>query len=51
MVGLTALWVPIVVSAVFVFIALALVHGVLGWHKGDMTAIPSEAASWKCCAA
>src|SRR5206468_3678032 len=43
MVGLTALWLPIVVSAVFVFIALALIHGVLGWHKGDMTAVPGEA--------
>jgi hypothetical protein len=43
MVGLTALWMPIVVSAALVFIALALVHGLLGWHKGDMTAVPREA--------
>ena len=43
MVGLTALWMPIVVSAVFVFIALSLIHGMLGWHKGDMTAVPGEA--------
>src|SRR3954468_5131405 len=34
---------PILVSAVFVFIALALIHGLLGWHKGDMTAVPGEA--------
>ncbi|MDQ6830786.1 MAG: hypothetical protein M3081_18140 [Gemmatimonadota bacterium] len=40
MVGLSALWNPIVVSAVFVLIALSLIHAILGWHKGDMTAIP-----------
>src|SRR5205823_6098081 len=43
MVGLGALWMPIVVSAVFVFVALALIHGLLGWHKGDMSAVPGEA--------
>lgn len=43
MVGLSALWMPVVVSAMFVFIALALVHGVLGWHKDDMAAVPAEA--------
>ena len=43
MVGLSALWIPIVVSAVFVFIALAIIHGMLGWHKGDMAAVPGEA--------
>ena len=43
MVGLSALWMPIVVSAVFVFIALTIIHGMLGWHKDDMTAVPGEA--------
>lgn len=43
MIGLSALWMPVVVSAVFVFIALALIHGMLGWHKGDMAAVPGEA--------
>ena len=43
MVGLSALWMPIVVSAVFVFIALMLIHGMLGWHKDDMTGVPGEA--------
>ncbi len=43
MVGLSALWMPIVVSAVFVFIALAIIHAMLGWHKSDMAAVPSEA--------
>jgi len=42
MVVLSALWMPIVVSAVFVFIVLVLIHAVLGWHKGDMAAVPGE---------
>ena len=42
MVGLFALWMPIVVSAVFVFIALMLIHGLFGWHRADMTAVPGE---------
>jgi hypothetical protein len=44
MVGLVALWMPIVASAVFVLIALMLIHGMLGWHKADMAAIPGEEA-------
>ena len=43
MVGLSALWMPIVVSALFVFIALMIIHAMLGWHKGDMSALPGEA--------
>jgi hypothetical protein len=43
MVGLSALWMPIVVSAVFVLVALFLIHGLLGWHKDDMSAVPGEA--------
>ena len=42
MVGLVALWKPIIVSAVFVFIALAIIHMIPGWHQGDMTAVPGE---------
>lgn len=42
MVGLSALWMPIVVSAVFVFIALAIIHMIPGWHQNDMTAVPGE---------
>jgi hypothetical protein len=44
MVGLSALWMPIVVSAVFVFVALMMIHGLLGWHKDDMVALPGEAS-------
>jgi hypothetical protein len=43
MVGLPALWMPILVSAVFVFIALTIIHAMLGWHKGDMHMVPGEA--------
>ena len=42
MVGLVALWMPIVVSAVFVLVAFLIIHA-LGWHRGDMAALPGEA--------
>lgn len=42
MVTLAALWMPIVVSAVFVFIASAVLHSIPVWHKKDMTALPDE---------
>jgi hypothetical protein len=43
MVGLSALWMPIVLTSVFVFIALMIIHGLLCWHKADMAALPGEA--------
>ena len=42
MVGLSALWMPILVSAVFVLITLVVTHMVPGWHKSDMAAVPGE---------
>jgi ATP-binding cassette subfamily F protein 3 len=42
MVGLPALWMPIVVSAVFVLVAFLSIHA-SGWHRGDMAALPGEA--------
>lgn len=42
MVGLLALWMPILVSAVFVFITLAIIHMIPGWHQRDMIAVPGE---------
>ena len=42
MVGPSALWMPIAVSAVFVTIALLLIHGALRWHRADMAALPGE---------
>ena len=42
MFGLAVLWMPIVVSAVLVTIALVVVHMIPGWHQGDMAAVPGE---------
>ncbi|MFN7943334.1 MAG: hypothetical protein U0X73_17210 [Thermoanaerobaculia bacterium] len=45
MVPLMNLWVPIVVSAVFVFIVSTLAHMVINWHRGDYRALPDEEAA------
>ncbi|HWG35687.1 MAG TPA: hypothetical protein VN650_16090 [Gemmatimonadaceae bacterium] len=42
MTGLFALWLPILLSAVIVFIASALIHTVLPWHKGDYRSVANE---------
>lgn len=42
MTGLHALWLPIVVSSVIVFIVSSLIHTVLPWHKGDYPKLPDE---------
>jgi len=42
MVGLSALWMPIPVSAVFVLVTLVVIHMMPGWHKSDMAAVPDE---------
>ena len=42
MVALSALWMPILVSAVFVFIVTMIVHMIPGWHQADMAAVPGE---------
>jgi hypothetical protein len=42
MVGIAALWLPIVVSAAFVFVALMVIHMMPGWHRDDMAAVPGE---------
>jgi hypothetical protein len=39
---LTILWLPIVLSAVFVFIASSIMHMVLPYHKSDYRALPDE---------
>jgi hypothetical protein len=44
MVSLTALWLPILLSAVLVFAASSLIHMVLGWHAADWKKFPSEDA-------
>ncbi len=44
MVPLTHLWVPILLSAVIVFLASSAIHMVLKWHHGDYLALPEEEA-------
>jgi hypothetical protein len=43
MTSLAALWLPILLSAVFVFVASSLIHMVLQWHKGDYRKLADEA--------
>jgi len=42
MTALSALWLPILLSAVFVFMASSLIHMVLPWHKSDYPKLPNE---------
>ncbi len=42
MVPLTALWLPIVLSAVIVFVASSLIHMLLGYHNSDYHKLPDE---------
>ena len=42
MTGLHALWLPIVLSAVAVFILSSVIHMMLPWHKGDFAKLPNE---------
>jgi hypothetical protein len=42
MVPLTALWLPIVVSAVIVFIASSIMHMLLPYHHSDYRPLPDE---------
>lgn len=42
MVELTALWLPILLSSVLVFVASSIIHMVLPWHKSDYPAVPNQ---------
>ena len=44
MVSLTQLWVPIILSAVIVFLASSLIHMVFKWHHADYRQLPDEEA-------
>lgn len=44
MTGLSALWLPTLVSAILVFFASSLVHMLLPWHKTDYGKVPNEDA-------
>src|SRR5258707_8575919 len=42
MVALSALWLPIVLSAVIVFVASSIMHMVLPYHRSDYQPLPDE---------
>jgi hypothetical protein len=42
MVGLTALWLPILLSAVIVFIISSIIHMVTPWHKNEYPKMENE---------
>lgn len=42
MTSLALLWLPTVLSAVFVFVASSVVHMVLQWHQADYRKLPDE---------
>lgn len=42
MVPITELWLPILLSAVAVFVLSSLIHMVIGYHKNDFRAVPNE---------
>ena len=42
MVPLSALWIPIVLSAVLVFVASSIIHMVIPYHRGDYQRVPDE---------
>lgn len=42
MVSLASLWLPILLSAVFVFVASSIIHMFLPYHKGDFKSVPNE---------
>jgi len=44
MVSLSALWLPILLSAVIVFVASSIMHMVLPYHHSDYQRIPDEAS-------
>jgi len=44
MVSLAALWLPILLSAVIVFVASSLMHMLLTYHKSDYGQLPNEEA-------
>src|SRR2546421_1819128 len=42
MIALTALWLPILLSTVIVFVASSIMHMVLPYHKSDYRRLPDE---------
>ncbi len=44
MTGIISLWLPILLSAVAVFVASSIIHMASPWHKGDYPKVPNEDA-------
>jgi len=44
MISVTSLWLPILASAVLVFVVSSVIHMVLGYHRADWKRVPSEDA-------
>src|SRR5262245_61302182 len=42
MVAVTALWFPILLSAIIVFVASSILHMLLGYHRSDYQQLPEE---------
>ena len=42
MVTIPSLWLPILLSAVLVFVASSLIHMVVKWHKSEYGTLPNE---------
>ncbi len=42
MVSIMSLWIPILVSAVFVFIVSSIIHMLLPYHRSDFVKVPEE---------
>src|SRR5690348_1501108 len=42
MTGLAALWLPILLSAVLVFLVSSAIHMASPWHKSDYPRVPNE---------
>lgn len=42
MVGLSTLWLPVLLSAVIVFVVSSVIHMWLPWHKNDYPKVPDE---------
>ena len=42
MTGLSELWLPILLSAVVVFVVSSIIHMLLPWHKSDYPKMPNE---------
>ena len=42
MTPLYALWLPVLLSAVIVFVVSSVIHMLLPWHKSDYLSVPNE---------